>query len=392
MSPSDDSDSVDGQEAYPESDSKNTVRDSQQPPPNMSQDASTDSESSDTRQNTEQQQGQQDVETTNKNENQREWTTVRVSRNTHELLEDIIENTTATSKKQLLTSAIQALNHAVHEPRGADWDDVVSNPEKSWITGLQVQTDSHVEHVGINPPDQAVLIEKESEPESVLQPLARAQYRRARIHCPACGNAITNYTLNPKYPVVGEGAFTSFDAWCHICESYRPIYTLFAAQDSEQVTDRLLAQAMKRYIAHVLIGESLTKQEFKSRVDNIHQLVRDGDWEWLPEPSLWIGFETSTGPKITESLYVQFLSQYFTYQLKSVLELEMVDVRIGRPTQTESGHWELIIDYNAVTVDDVYDYIQSFVSHWDTETVTVETRDSDAFAESRIAVEFLSFS
>lgn len=328
--------------------------------------------------------------------NEHYWTTVSISSETQLLLDNLIADTGITSKNQLIQTLIK-LGKLVStgsdiEPASlseADLDLVADSDVQ--LEGFQVSTDSKTYLLGFSEFNDNVIIQTAPEPDSFVQPLARTQYTQAQIYCPACGGQIGEYELTSLYPSVDTNVFTGGVWQCVNCESARPHYTLFAARPDTVVPADILTDAMQSYMAHVLIGDTVTKKEFTERVDHCHQLMQDGGWELLPDASKWIGFQATGGQVVTPSLYTEFFATYIEYQLHDAVGVSTVDARtfsaVNDVESVPSG-LGVQIDFDYEDTEQVTQYISDLFTTWESTTAEVTIAESASFASQTVRVSF----
>lgn len=324
----------------------------------------------------------------------RSYTSLSIPKATASRLDDIVDGYDFQGKGSavsFLIDVVNAIDLPVSTFRNAEFTDV--NPS-DLLRGVIVRdSDSdQLRLVGVDG-NSAHVITGVSTPESALQPLPRTDIVNGDIYCPACGSVITTYQLSDSLPGVSSGIFNDFTTYCDSCESKRPYYVLFVAQEDVSTTADVLMNAITSYYAYALFIDSYSPSEFGDRVLQCRSVARDGDGDWLPDPDEWIGFEIEAIDEsyVTTQDYMDFIKRYVSYLVTESPGDDNVDVVLSYPSETDDifdAQWQIRVDSQSGEVDpDLYGFIQE-TQLWETVSVTTQSIDDPGFASDSILVTF----
>lgn len=322
------------------------------------------------------------------------WTTLTVHKSVLETLERFCDTYDISSKGKgigsLLTIAETAgvplsQSDPSEEARDLDLNEIES------IQGFLLDDGGGGAVVVGTDSNRVQVITDVSEAQSAVQPMDRTKITHGSVICPACGETLMQYELSDSLPGVETGVFNGLTVTCQTCGEQRPHYTLFVAKPEADVPVDAMADVMKSYIAYLLVVETTLMDEFEERVDACSTLASDGGWDWLPDPSKWIGFsieELGVEPISTE-MYCEFLQSYLRLLVDREDGVRVMEVEVFPPEQSDdpfTEQWQVQVETRGSDPSDGVEAFLAVTDSWEEVSVTAEEIDADTFADNTVIV------
>lgn len=322
------------------------------------------------------------------------WTSITVRRSLYRRLETFCDTYSISGKGEAIDTLLTIADAAgipISDASDSPIADELNVTDASQIQGFLLDDGESGAAVVGTDGNRVRIITDVSEPESPVQPMVRTKITHGKAICPACGDTVLEYELSESFPGIDTGVFNSLTVQCETCSSPRPHYTLFAARPDKTPTADILHKAITPYLAYVLIIDSLTPEMFEERVSACTQLAADGGWEWLPDPSEWVGFTIDSadiGP-VTPAMYADFLKSYLRVLAEDVEGVRIMELRTSPPEEADdylNATWQLHLETRGADPTPAATALQDLADGWTSVSIDVERVDADTFADDTLVV------
>lgn len=343
-----------------------------------------------------------------------EWTSLSITKETSSRLSEFIDAygglTTSGGVDQLLSIASDAGIPVSGDQR--DGDGVALEEQGvTDIHGFVFEDDNQrLNVIGVDGSQAHLVTALDQDSIGQVQPLGQSQIRSGTIYCPCCAGELLEYELSSLLPSLRSGFFEALSLGCPTCGSSRRQYTLFAAQDGVKPQPAALSKAMKVYFAWLLVLEPTAQSEFEQRIEDCRQLATDGGWSWLPDPSLWIGYQRdNTGP-VSPEMYTEFIESYLRLLLTQLdpetdrrfgepnsllLETELCapgESVTNAPEQLNSSDWQVKIEKQGRISDKFQAVVSRLDSGWSGAQLHTGSVPASGFADDAVVVSLTQLS
>lgn len=317
------------------------------------------------------------------------WTSITIRRSLFNRLETFCETYDISGKGEAIDTLF-AISHAAGVPESpSDRTSKTMELDIDSITDIQGfligKPGGRSELVGVDG-TRATLIGNVIEASASIQPLLRTKITNGTVVCPACGSELMDYELSESFPGVKNGVFKSLNIGCDECESSRPHYTLFVAEPGVSPPADAIKGPALSFLAYVLILEPLTPDEFEERVTACSELALDGGWEWLPDPSTWLGFEieeVNAGP-VTPDLYADFIKNYVRVLTETTTDARIMNLETSPPSETSEYFddcWQIHMETRESDPRKALTNLEEETGAWATVEIDIEEIDAETFAD-----------
>lgn len=343
-----------------------------------------------------------------------EWSTVIIRAKTFSRLSEFVDayNILAKGKgvDRLLAIADGAGVPLTAEQEPEDTE-APATPDVDSICGFVFESDeTPLNVVGIDGSRAHLTTDLEDESVGQVQPLGQSQIHDGTVYCPVCAEEVLDYELPSHLPTLQSGFFADMSVDCPTCDASRKHFTLFVAKRGVEPQPAALRKAMKLYFAWLLVLQPVAHPEFKRRITACQQLASDGGWSWLPDPSLWIGYNRDERGPVDAQDYTEFLEAYIrllidglgsaaeTGQSQSnsaLLETESHPPNqpaIGESADENQSEWQISIEKRGPLSAQFKSVLSGLDSEWDTAGLDSQEVSPSGFADDALVVSLTGLS
>ncbi len=319
------------------------------------------------------------------------WTSITIRRSVFNRLEDFADAYEISGKGEAIDTLLTIVETAgipISEDGETPSTEEIDLDSVADIEGFLLKDGGGVALVGTDG-SKATVITNVSEAQNPVQPAYRTKITHGSVYCPACGDVIFEYELSESYPGVETGVFNSLRVTCGTCESERPHYTLFIGQAGYSPNPKALKRAIRTYLSYVLIVESLTPEMFEDRIRHCEQLAVDGGWEWLPDPTEWIGFEGPGTDPITAQMYCGFLQSYLRLLVEETTDATVMEFTVSSPESSDGYYgpdWQIEMETRGESPMPGVEELAERTTGWDSVEFDAEELEVNTFADHTVLV------
>jgi len=236
------------------------------------------------------------------------WISVSIRDGTNTLIQELSEELGFSSKDECIRVMAKAVQARLSAQSGS-----LNGHESLEVDDLFAPMDEVDEFIGSDDSDRLIVIQDNEVQEIYMDlplPMAESSHLSGALLTACCSEQVLSFECNNLIPQLSDGLFQSFSTQCPECGAQCTEVTLYVGKVHEEYDGDLLRDIfLYSYWPSMFTAEDLAFQEFKEQVEQCKTVCKRREWDWLPEPSIWI--EAAGVSK--QRYFVDFFASYIGY-------------------------------------------------------------------------------